>query len=190
MSPDIPQEFRLFSQAFPFTPMGSVAAVQELIESHLPSLERAKVLVQTYFEQASWLFRSVSREQVMEELLPIYYSNSAATPPDEPKGAHELGLLLLVFAIGALVDLTQDASNQEAEHYHQLARASICLQPVLEKPSVITIQALHLLGAYNAMSGNELAAKETSMETTWSLIILAAHLSQTVRILCIHVIPA
>jgi hypothetical protein len=189
MSPDLPQEFRLFSQAFPFTPMGSVAAVQELIETHLPSLERAKVLVKTYFEQASWLFRSVSREQVMDELLPIYYSNSTATPPEESKGAHELGLLLLVFAIGALVDLTQEVSSQEAEHYHQLARASICLQPVLEKPSVITIQALHLLGAYNAMSGNELAAKETSMETTWSLVILAAHLSQTVRSLCIHVIP-
>lgn len=180
MSPDLPQEFRLFSHAFPFTPMGSVAAVQELIETHLPSLERAKVLVKTYFEQASWLFRSVSREQVMDELLPIYYSNSTATPPEESKGAHELGLLLLIFAIGALVDLSQEVSSQEAEHYHQLARASICLQPVLEKPSVITIQALHLLGAYNAMSGNELAAKETSMETTWSLVILAAHLSQTI----------
>lgn len=180
MSPDLPQEFRLFSQSFPFTPMGPISAVQELIESHLPPLERAKYLVQTYFEQASWLFRSVSQEQVTEELLPIYYTNSTATAPDEPKRAHELGLLFLVFAIGALVDVTQDISNHEAEHYHQLARASICLQPVLEKPSVITIQALHLLSAYNAMSGNELAAKETSMETTWSLVILAAHLSQTI----------
>ncbi|KAG1774346.1 fungal-specific transcription factor domain-containing protein [Suillus placidus] len=181
MSPGLPQEFRLFSQAFPFTPMGPITAVQELIESHLPPLDRAKFLAQTYFEQAGWLFRSVSREQVMEELIPLYYSSGTPTPPDEPKGAHELGLLLLVFAIGALVDLAQDTSNPEAEHYHQLARAAICLQPVLEKPSLITIQALHLLSAYNAMSGNELAAKDTSMETTWSLVILAAHLSQTVR---------
>ncbi|KAG1738523.1 fungal-specific transcription factor domain-containing protein [Suillus lakei] len=180
MSPGLPQEFRMFSQAFPFTPMGPVATVQELIESHLPPLERAKYLAQTYLEQAAWLFRSVSKEQVMEELLPIYYSNSTVTPPDEPKGAHELGLILLVFAVGALVDLAQEASNPEAEHYHQLARAAICLQPVLEKPSLITIQALHLLSIYNAMSGNELAAKETSMETTWSLLILAAHLSQTI----------
>lgn len=180
MSPGLPQEFRLFSQAFPFTPMGPITAIQDLIESHLPSLQRAKYLTQTYFEQAAWLFRSVSQEQVIEELLPMYYSNSTATPPDEPKGAHELGLLLLVFAIGALVDLRQDASNPEAEHYHQLARASICLQPVMEKPTSITIQALHLLSAYNAMSGNELAAKDTSMETTWSLVILAAHLSQSI----------
>ncbi|KAG1816513.1 uncharacterized protein BJ212DRAFT_1271447 [Suillus subaureus] len=181
MSPGLPQEFRMFTQAFPFTPIGPITAIQDLIESHLPPLERANFLTQTYFEQASWLFRSVSQEQVMGELLPMYYSNSTATPPDESRGVHELGLLLLIFAIGALVDLTQDASNPEAEHYHQLARASICLQPVMEKPTLVTVQALHLLSAYNAMSGNELAAKDTSMETTWSLVILAAHLSQSVR---------
>jgi hypothetical protein len=180
LSPGLPQEFRMFSQAFPFTPMGPITAIHELIESHLPPLDRAKYLMQTYFEQASWLFRSVSQEQVMDELIPMYYSNSTAMPPDESKGVHELGLLLLIFAIGALVDLTQQASNSEAEHYHQLARASICLQPVMEKPSLVTIQALHLLGAYNAMSGNELAGKDTSMETTWSLVILAAHLSQSI----------
>lgn len=180
MSPGLPQEFRMFSLSFPFTPMGPTADIQDMIEGHLPPLGRAKYLAETYFEQAGWLFRSVSREQVMEELLLSYYPNGTPPPPDEIKGAHELGLLLLVFAIGALVDLSQEASNNEAEHYHQLARASICLQPVMEKPSLITVQALHLLAAYNAMSGNEHAAKDTSMETTWSLISLAAHLSQTI----------
>ncbi|KAG1736395.1 uncharacterized protein EDB91DRAFT_1142251 [Suillus paluster] len=180
-SPGLPQEFRMFSQAFPFTPMGPVAAVQELIESHLPPLEWAKYLAQTYLKQAGWLFCSVSQDQVMEELLPIYYSNGPVPPSDETKGAHDLGLPLLVFAVGALMDLVQEPSNAEAEHYHQLAHAAICLWPVLEKPSLITIQALHLLSIYNAMSGNELAAKETSMETTWSLLILAAHLSQTMH---------
>lgn len=183
MSPGLPPSFRMFSPAFPFTPMGPTAAIQKLIESHLPSLDRAKYLVQVYFEQAGWLFHTVSEEQVTEELLPMYYSNNTATPPDEPKGAYDLGLLLLVFAIGALVDLKQSATSPEAEHYHQLARASICLQPVLEKPSLTTVQALHLLGGYNAMSGSEL-------ELTWSLVILAAHLAQTVRSFSIRAILA
>ncbi|OAX35675.1 hypothetical protein K503DRAFT_773227 [Rhizopogon vinicolor AM-OR11-026] len=179
-SPGISQELRMFSQAFPFSPVGPVATVREMVEGHLPTLDRARYLAQTYLEQAAWLFRSVSREQLMEELLPVYYSSSPMKPSDEPKGDHELALLLLVFAVGALVDLQQGPSNPEAEHYHQLARAAICLQPVLEKPSLITIQAIHLLSIYNAMSGNELSAKETSMETTWSLLSLAAHLSQTI----------
>ncbi|KAH7909940.1 fungal-specific transcription factor domain-containing protein [Hygrophoropsis aurantiaca] len=180
-SPGLPQELTMFSQAFPFTPMGPVATVRELIEGHLPKFERANYLAETYLTQAAWLFRGVARDQIVDELLPIYYRRGHTGPADEHKSAHDLALLFLIFAIGALVDLAQEPSNPEAEHYHQIARAAICLQPVLEKPSLVTIQALHLLSVYNAVSGNELSAKETSMETTWSLIILAAHLSQTVH---------
>ncbi|KAG9313263.1 hypothetical protein JVU11DRAFT_6728 [Chiua virens] len=176
----LPQEVRMFSQAFPFTPIGPTAAVRELIEGHLPNWERASYLTQTYCEQAGWLYHGVSKDQIVDELLPIYYSNGPLKASDDNKSAHELALLFLVFAMGALVDLTQDPANAEAEHYHQISRAAICLQPMLEKPSLVTIQALHMLSIYNAMSGNELSAKETSMETTWSLIVLAAHLSQTV----------
>ncbi|KAG8221159.1 hypothetical protein J3R82DRAFT_2710 [Butyriboletus roseoflavus] len=179
-TPPLPQELRTFSQAFPFTPMGPTGAVRDLIEGHLPNWERASYLTQTYCKQAGWLFHGVSRDQIMDELLPIYYSNGPLKAADDNKNAHDLALLFLVFAIGALVDLTQEPGNAEAEHYHQIARAAICLQPVLEKPSLVTIQVLHMLSIYNAMSGNELSAKETSMETTWSLIVLAAHLSQTV----------
>ncbi|KAF8553012.1 hypothetical protein OG21DRAFT_1597855 [Imleria badia] len=179
-TPPLPQDLRMFSQAFPFTPMGPSGAVREVIEGHLPNWERASYLTQTYCEQAGWLFHGVPKDQIMDELLPIYYSNGPLKPTDDNKSAHELALLFLVFAVGALVDLTQDPGNAEAEHYHQIARSAICLQPVLEKPSLVTIQALHLLSIYNAMSGNELSAKETSMETTWSLIVLAAHLSQTI----------
>ena len=52
---------------------------------------------------------------------------------------------------------------------------------LIEKPeSFETIQALRLLSIYNALSGNELAGQETSVETTWSLVSLAVHLSHTV----------
>ena len=117
----------------------------------------------------------------MDELLPIYYSNESPKATYD-NSAHELALLFLVFAVGALVDLTQHPANAEAEHYHQIARAAICLQPVLEMPSLVTIQAIHMLSTYNALSGNELSTKETetNMVTTWSMIVLAAHLSQTV----------
>jgi hypothetical protein len=39
------------------------------------------------------------------------------------------------------------------------------------------------MSVYNAMSGNDLTS-ETSMELTWSLVTLAAHLSQTVSTFC------
>lgn len=173
----------MFSQSFPFSPVGPAVAVQEVIEGHLPAWERALYLAETYLEGAAWLFRGVARPQLVEEMLPVFYKHQVpytAQPEEDYGGPHDLALLFMVFAIGALVDLRQDPSNPEAEHYHQIARAAICLQPVLEKPSLVTIQTLHLLSIYNAMSSNEVGSNETSMETTWSLITLATHLSQTV----------
>lgn len=92
----------------------------------------------------------------------------------------------MVFSVGALVDLTQEPYNAEAEHYYQLAKAAICLQSVLETPELTTIQALHLMSIYNAMSQNDKVGSETSMELSWSLIRLSMQLSQIVRISSIH----
>ncbi|KZP16299.1 hypothetical protein FIBSPDRAFT_921010 [Athelia psychrophila] len=180
----LPEDLLLFSQSFPFTPLGPAAAVQEVIEGHLPLWEHAVHLVDSFLDRAGWLFRTVSPEQIHGEMLPSFYErpalSSSPAPQNDHTGPHDLSLLYMVFAVGALVDLRQEPSNAEAEHYHQIARAAVCLQPVLEKPSLVTVQVLHLLSCYNAMSSNELGSQETSMETTWSLQTLAAHLSQTI----------
>ncbi|KAJ7677898.1 fungal-specific transcription factor domain-containing protein [Mycena polygramma] len=117
---------------------------------------------------------------------------------EDHTGPHDLALLFIIFAVGALVQPatppgspSSDAAEAddahrvrvaaEAEHLHQIARAALALQPVLEKPSLVTIQALHLLSIYTSMASRaEEEAAETSMEMTWSLITLAAHLSQTI----------
>lgn len=177
-SPELPHDLGLFSQAFPFNPETPGLTVRKIIQTYLPPWEKAQYLVKTYLEQAGWLFQSVTPEQLKDEVLPEYYHEPIPTD-DKP---HQLALLFLVFAIGALVDLNQAPGNAEAERFHHVARAAICLRSVIEKPSFETIQALHLLSIYNALSGNELAGQETSMETTWSLVSLAAHLSHTVRL--------
>ncbi|KAF8656078.1 hypothetical protein AX16_002778 [Volvariella volvacea WC 439] len=176
-SPTCPPELSLFSHAFPFTPLGHNADVQQLIESHLPPWEQALSLCGTYIEQASWLFRGVTRAQLMDDMLPVIYKKSVAEAGEDYGGPHDLALLFVIFAIGALVQA--EPSNAQAEHFYQISRAALALQPVLEKPSIVTIQNLHLLSIYNAMSGSDLK-NETSMEMTWSLITLAAHLSQTI----------
>jgi hypothetical protein len=157
--------------------MGQPADIQDLILSHLPPWERAISLCETYFEQVSWIFRGVTRLQLMDDMLPVIYRKCGPSPGEDYSSPHDLALLFLVFAIGALVQ--PEPSNAEGEHFQQIARAALVLQPVLEKPSIVTIQALHLMSIYNAMSGSDLKS-ETSMEITWSLITLASQLSQTV----------
>ena len=121
-------------------------------------------------------------------------SSSASGEEQARSGPHDLALLFIVLAIGSLLSSPPSSSpntatasaNALGEHYHQISRAALALQPVLEKPSIVTIQALHLLSIYNAMSGSDLNS-ETSMEMTWSLVTLSAHLSQTVNYLvCFH----
>ncbi|OCH96289.1 hypothetical protein OBBRIDRAFT_718907 [Obba rivulosa] len=183
-SPSVHEEIMRFSNTFPFTPMGSSDVVQELIRSHLPSYERALHLSESYMRYAGWLFRSVSEEQLTDEMLPYFYkqatSSGGITLDDEYGGPHSLALLILIFAIGALVDPELEPYNAEAEHYVHLARAALCLESIFEQPSVITIQALHLMSIYHSMTGGEPGKNDTSMETSWGLLALAAQLSQTV----------
>ncbi|TDL15881.1 hypothetical protein BD410DRAFT_81432 [Rickenella mellea] len=183
-----------FSASFPFTPMGSTPAkIQELIESHLPPWDRAQILVSVYLENAGWIYRAVSPEQVTEELLPIIYQRASGVPEQQVQlqhdelhtantysGPHDLALLLMIFAIGALVDLQQEPYNAEAEHYYHLAKAAITLQNVLEKPEMATIQALQLLSIYSAMYQTDVAGHETNMEMSWGLIRLCVQLAETI----------
>ncbi|TFK37314.1 fungal-specific transcription factor domain-containing protein [Crucibulum laeve] len=197
-------DLSMFSNAFPFTPMGHPADVQDIILTHLPSYPRALELCSSYFEQVSWIFRGVTKAQLMDDMLPVIYQQQIAPVGEDYSSPHDLALLFIIFAIGALVESDGGSSdnpkgvskppqnanpvnertatglkNAQGEHFQQIARAAITIQPVLEKPSIVTIQTLHLMSIYNAMSGSDLKS-DTSMEMTWSLITLASHLSQTI----------
>ncbi|KAI8996460.1 fungal-specific transcription factor domain-containing protein [Trametes punicea] len=184
-TPPLPGEITRFSNAFPFTPMGPPQAVYDLIQSHLPSYERACQLAESYITRAAWLFRSVPRRQLFDEMIPFFYKQP---PPEDAQPAacgdysspHDLALLLLCFAIGALVDLNQQPYNSEAEHYSQLAQAALALQSVLANPTLVTIQALHLYSIYIAMVGNEPGGQDSNMEFSWALVSLACQLSHTI----------
>lgn len=218
----------LFSSSFPFTPISQPpASVQALIErEHLPKWEIALGLCRTYFTEVAWLFRGLTRGQVFDDMLPALYKrekkkarfneddpgdregsiNDDGEQEEEWTGPHDLALLFMVFAIGALVggpvgtspipsarlgapgsssgpapppSFTSYTGPAQAEHFYHLSRAALSLSPILEKPSIVTVQTLHLMSVYNAMSGSDMRS-ETSMEMTWGCVTLGAHLGQTI----------
>lgn len=179
---NLPPELQRFSYAFPFTPMGPVKDIISLIRNYLPSWEQASAMAESYLVSATWIFRSVTRHQLVNEMLPSIY-RKLPYPSEEYNGPHDLALLFSIFALGSALDvsLPTRTAESEGEHYNQLALAALCLQPVLEKPSLVTIQTLHIVSIYHAMLGNDVSGGESSMEFTWSLVNLAAHLAQTVR---------
>ena len=124
----------------------------DVIESRLPSYERATALVEAYLAHISCFFRPVEREQIMEELLPRFYkrrSYQQLMQGDSEIVPHQLALLLAVLACGAAGDLTLDACNEEGETYHQLARSALSLHSIFEGTSLTTVQAVALIGTYD-----------------------------------------
>ncbi|KAJ7621448.1 fungal-specific transcription factor domain-containing protein [Roridomyces roridus] len=216
------------SASFPLTALGPPQAVHALVTSHLPRRAHARRLIESYFTHLGWLFHNVTPGQVREMSHAIYtaygrpddddelWEGSGGNGPDtadvaadveegdntreeeDYTGPHDLALLFMVLAAGAIVlpappgvpddDPVAHAHRQrvaaEGEHLHQIARAALALQPVLEKPSLVTIQTLHMLSIYTGLdsgpSGKKGEDAEPSMEMTWSLLTLAAHLSQTI----------
>ncbi|KAK0209958.1 fungal-specific transcription factor domain-containing protein [Desarmillaria ectypa] len=171
-------DLTVLSQGFPFPPIRNSDDMQDVIRDHLPVWDQALMLTNVYFGQFSWIFHGVSREQV-DEMLPVIYRKQSSSSSDEDyTGPHDVALLFVVLAIGSLVDGERGA--EQAARFHQVSKAAICLQSVLEKPSIVTVQCLHLMSIYNAMNGGD-AANGTTMETTWSLTHLAVHLAHTVN---------
>lgn len=134
----LPPEVNQFCQSFPFTPPAiPIGSIQSSIESFLPPVGRAIALCETFLEHLSWMFQIVTRQQLINELIPVIYKQKKAS-----YGPHDLALMLCVLGIGALVDLTLEPYNLEAQHYYRLARAAATLQPVLAEQSVVTIKVL------------------------------------------------
>jgi hypothetical protein len=168
---DLPPEINIFDQGFPWTPAYlPTAPVREMIEWYLPPHPRAITLCDTFLKSLSWMFQIVSRQQ-MDSLISLIYSRGSSLGPPA-HGPHDLALLLVVLALGALLDPDLPAYNVEAQLYYRLARAALCLQDVLYKRSVVTVKVLHLMSVYSGMSGIE-----SSLENCYSFLNFAGQVA-------------
>ena len=69
-------------------------------------------------------------------------------PGDEPATSlrhispHILSILFMACAMGSLANVGEPRCFVEAEEYHTLARASLCIQPMYEYPTVWAAQSM------------------------------------------------
>lgn len=181
----LPSEIIGFYQAFPFTLPGIPREpVQDTIESYLPPFPRATALCETFLGSMSWIFNIVSRRHILGELIPMIYRHDNGQVPTQPRsyGPHDIALLFIVFAIGALVDPSLPPYSVEGHHYHVLSRAALCLQPIFAQRSVVTVKTLNLMSIYNGMCGIE-----SKLEHSFYLLNLAAQLALQVRLFHRHI---
>ncbi|KAL5513258.1 hypothetical protein ACEPAH_3656 [Sanghuangporus vaninii] len=178
-----PQQLARRSDAWLFMPPNSSAeTVLSIIQKYMPPFARASALCEAYLENFCWIVHVVARSQIIEELLPSCYrgssplggANLSMTEGESQYGAtcvHELALLLMVFATGALADLTLPPYNEEAERYYQMALAALSLTKVIGAPTLPAVQTVSLMAAYNAHCG-----RNDTLDLAGSLFALAANL--------------
>ncbi|KAF9482496.1 hypothetical protein BDN70DRAFT_875065 [Pholiota conissans] len=172
-------EIARLSAAFPFGTDESIDKPLEYLFDQLPPEPRAWTLCETYMEQATWAFRPIKREELIDEILsPIYKvvkeKKSSGSYAFDTVSAHRLAVMFHVFALGALVDLTLEPYNKEADIYYHLGRSCLSLRSVFDSPEMATVQAVLLMAAYHGNAG-----KRYTMDSSWALTSLGAKLAQS-----------
>ncbi|KAF9226456.1 hypothetical protein BS17DRAFT_748181 [Gyrodon lividus] len=140
----------------------------------LPPYPRATTLCETYLENAAWIFRPISREELIDEILVPVYALAQDRKKRSEVSPHTLAVLYMVFAHGALTDLTLPPYNTEAENYFHLGRLALSSQSVFDLPSTQTLQAVCLMAYYHSNGG-----RRCTLDSAWSIIALANKLAQS-----------
>lgn len=155
------------------------ANAMDMLFASLPPTPCAWSLFEAYMENATWVFQPVRRENLIEDILtPIYNAKkereeSAATPNTWADiSPHKLAVLYIIFAIGAVVDLTLPPFNAEGEKYYHCARAALALRSIFDSPLIETVEAIILMGHYRTCVG-----EKYSRDSTWTMIGLGAKLA-------------
>jgi hypothetical protein len=157
---------------FPFPPSGlSTSDIVFRLKSHLPGFADASRLARDFFFYFGAMFSGISTPHVMESLLPHAYS----TPTSPRDGSlcrsvdmdpHALGLLFGIFAIGSLANAPPSDRLSVARFYGQLGVAALGAVSIFERPSLVTVQAMHLCSSVETMcqtGGDESAGTYLSL---------------------------
>ncbi|KAL5507235.1 hypothetical protein ACEPAH_6691 [Sanghuangporus vaninii] len=168
------------SRSFPFAPLFLDQSEESLLSqliSYLPPFERATALYEAFFGNLSWLFAPVDRSSFVSEIVSLFYPCRKPAPPGSihAEHAHDLALLFVLFACGAVGDLTQNPLNDEAVQYHTLAKAAMGVKSIMHGASLTGVQTLYLLGAYDIYTG-----QKKSQEDSWKMATLGSCMAASI----------
>ncbi|OCH91033.1 hypothetical protein OBBRIDRAFT_792742 [Obba rivulosa] len=149
-----------------------------VLSFYLPPVDEAAELRDIYFQHAAWMYNPISRTHFDTHAFNIFYpplSPSPTTPETDASAlrAHQLALLFMVLAVGALMDVTRPPYNTDAEKFHHLSRAALFSAQVFEEPTVVAVQALYLMAFYLFLSERH----GTGVGSRWAFMGLAVKLA-------------
>ncbi|EPT05247.1 hypothetical protein FOMPIDRAFT_1155952 [Fomitopsis schrenkii] len=169
----IPDDIARLSRSCPFPELIQPElnpAIRQRIRDLLPDRAEGQRVAEQARRNAFWHYSPDTSESFIPNLV-----HSVYTTPTAQLLPHRLSLFLMILAMGTVVDLEHTHSSQDAERYHQLARAALCETSVLHDPSIDTISALFYMVWYMLMFTNMKGAPEHA----WGIMGLLAKLAQS-----------
>ncbi|KAL1746787.1 fungal-specific transcription factor domain-containing protein [Schizophyllum fasciatum] len=153
-----PPEVAWLQHAFPFAGQAPEDVKQHILAA-LPSVEEARRLSDLYYRHAAWMYTPIGETDFFDSIFrPAYYpppvSPFDASPPPEPS-AHEVAVLCMALATGALLDLDQPPFNSAANKWYQLGRAALSIDSVFDEPTIAAAQALVIMCHYMFLANKE-----------------------------------
>ncbi|KAI0673868.1 hypothetical protein C8Q78DRAFT_967725 [Trametes maxima] len=145
----------------------------------LPSITKALHLCGVFFTYSKFLWYPVSREYIVDDLIPsIYHPTEIAYCHVTKK--HGLSLLLMIFALATLFDPDMPPYAAEAHEFYLLARVALRWAPPAYDTTLASIQALIYMSIYLEMSDCEPA--HTGSHKAWMQIRYATSMGQSVNL--------
>ncbi|KAK7042315.1 fungal-trans domain-containing protein [Favolaschia claudopus] len=198
-----------FTAAFPFAGAAIPGIDLDFLTAQLPPYTESARLCELYLAQAPWFFGAVTREQITDEIQPLWFPEEAPRPtgaaapregsPPLVGGAHDLALLYVIFCFGALGDVTlpfplPQLNSSAAVRAEELQQATAGGGPRdstfyyrLTK-AALTLEPV-LEGPPSVATVQTLAlmaiyeglcAGENSIESTWAIFGLSTKLAQSI----------
>ncbi|KAF9523895.1 fungal-specific transcription factor domain-containing protein [Crepidotus variabilis] len=168
---ELAAEIVRLSHNFPLSEGEPNIPLRDYIRSNLPSREDADYLWDQARRNALWQYNPHSSSTFYPNLA--YHCYTAPTAELSPR---RLALLLMILAVGCLVDLNRSPDHPDAERYHRLARASLCEVSVMEETNVETITVLFYEIWYLLVFSD----KKKAAGYAWGLMGLTAKLAQSI----------
>ncbi|KAK7695142.1 hypothetical protein QCA50_002332 [Cerrena zonata] len=149
--------------------------VKKQVLQRLPSLSRACRLCDIFIEYGEYLWCSLPRNQLFDEILGVIYRGTPSSEDgNDLLSTHAVSLLFMVFALASLFDMEQDPYCVEAQEYYLLARAALRFAPPVQDTTLWSIQSLVYMALF--MEFCDYRPDHSSSHGAWCHVGLAVKL--------------
>lgn len=142
----LPPELIVLARTFPLSNLSDLRdEVWGLLEALIPSHADAHAMADSFYSGAAWMLAVIPRAEFERDLFGKVYPGDGATGALGEISPHDLALLVMLLAIGALVDPRRPRYGDEASNLYQVARIALSLDSVLDHPTVQAVRAILLM---------------------------------------------